>query len=82
MNTQPTALRLADEMDKAIFPKLCLIDKATDELRRLHSVNQELVEALTNICMSGVSYRETADECFARLTAIARAALAKAGEQA
>ena len=43
---QPEALRLADEMAKAIFPKLCLIDKATDELRRLHEVNQELVNYL------------------------------------
>ena len=43
---QPEALRLADEMAKAIFPNLCLIDKATDELRRLHEVNQELVNYL------------------------------------
>jgi hypothetical protein len=43
---QPEALRLADEMAKAIFPKLCLIGKATDELRRLHERNEDLLNRL------------------------------------
>ena len=53
MNTQPEALRLADEMDKAIFPKLCLIGKATDELRRLHEVNQELLKTMRQLACLG-----------------------------
>ena len=45
MNNQPEALRLADTLDTLGFdfqtPRL-----AAAELRRLHEVNQELVEAL------------------------------------
>lgn len=45
MSNQPEALRLADKLD---------VDAATlrisaTELRRLHEVNQELVEALRNL---------------------------------
>lgn len=46
MNTQPEALRLADELDKAIFPEPYLIGKATDELRRLHERNEDLLNRL------------------------------------
>lgn len=44
-NKQPEALRLADLIDN----RHCTygdIDEAADELRRLHEVNAELVEAL------------------------------------
>jgi len=44
MNTQPEALRLAEELESFCedAPKF----QAADELRRLHEVNQMLVEAL------------------------------------
>jgi hypothetical protein len=43
MNTQPEALRLVEWLDLGSDP----YDKAAaTELRRLHEVNQELVEAL------------------------------------
>ena len=41
---QPEALRLADEFDTT---KSYLGSKAAAELRRLHEVNEELVEALS-----------------------------------
>jgi rRNA-processing protein FCF1 len=44
MNEQPIALRLIDRLDKIYLHKIYL--EAADELRRLHSLNQELVEAL------------------------------------
>jgi hypothetical protein len=43
MNKQPEALRLADEFDAT---KSYMGAKAAAELRRLHKVNAELVEAL------------------------------------
>ena len=45
MNTQPEALRLADILQHRIPSIKCLEDAAA-ELRRLHELNQELVEAL------------------------------------
>ena len=49
MNKQPEALRLADAIEKGIqtfFPDFEPIYNAPAELRRLHEVNQELLEAL------------------------------------
>lgn len=49
MNTQPEALRLADAFDNDPEMDWLLelgIPKAAAELRRLHEVNQMLVEAL------------------------------------
>jgi hypothetical protein len=45
MTTQPEALRLADALDvgEISYTGMC---KAAAELRRLHAVNQELLEAL------------------------------------
>ncbi|MEY2870423.1 MAG: hypothetical protein RLZZ146_346 [Bacteroidota bacterium] len=43
MNTQPEALRLADLIDKVPYRGT---HEAAAELRRLHEVNQELLEAL------------------------------------
>ena len=43
MNTQPEALRLADALGNA--PKWQQLQAAA-ELRRLHALNQELLEAL------------------------------------
>ena len=43
MSTQPEALRLADELDGTVKTGYW---EAAAELRRLHSVNAELLEAL------------------------------------
>jgi hypothetical protein len=45
MSEQPTALRLADALDvgEISYTGMC---KVAAELRRLHAVNQELLEAL------------------------------------
>lgn len=48
MNTQPETLRLAEVMSLT-FPGNKGIDMAAAELRRLHELNQELVEALDGI---------------------------------
>ena len=45
MSTQPEALRLADFLDDQYDPSHNL-EEAAAELRRLHAVNQELLEAL------------------------------------
>jgi len=51
MNTQPEALRLAEWLDLGSDP----YDKASAaELRRLHEVNQELVEALKRLIGTGL----------------------------
>lgn len=42
---QPEALRLADELE-AMFGATEIDERVTAELRRLHAVNQELLEAL------------------------------------
>lgn len=50
MTEQPEALRLADELNALLESDSLIgastIDKAAAELRRLHEVNAELVEAL------------------------------------
>jgi hypothetical protein len=45
MSKQPEALRLADALDSAPYSSGCTNEAAT-ELRRLHAVNAELLEAL------------------------------------
>ena len=52
MNTQPEALRLADALQSDFDPDWMLnegYDTIAAELRRLHEVNQELLEALKKI---------------------------------
>ena len=44
MTTQPEALKLANALDKYRTPPEAV--QAAAELRRLHEVNQELLEAL------------------------------------
>lgn len=76
-------LKLADELDKSV---LRLHAEAAAELRRLHEVNQELLEALDNItryaeCQvaafnTRVPYLDMT--LFPRLCEAARAAIAKA----
>ena len=46
MSTQPEALRLADWLDGHSNGPMDNKHKAAAELRRLHEVNQELLEAL------------------------------------
>jgi hypothetical protein len=72
MNTQPEALRLADELDSTC--PYFNAKQAAAELRRLHEVNQMLVEALDwigAVYARDYEYQEKAN-----------AALAKAKEQA
>ena len=49
MTKQPVALRLADEMSKYRITDESVLQTAT-ELRRLHGVNQELLEVLKQLC--------------------------------
>ena len=89
MTTQPEALRLAEQLETE-WGDDCELDKAAAELRRLHEVNQELLEVLKafsdyvrdeqNSTDGAVTYSTTAINHWAFL---ARAATAKAtGEQA
>lgn len=59
MDNQPEALRLAERIEKKFVP-YSKLEQAATELRRLHEVNQELVEALVlilNTCNSDLEYR-------------------------
>jgi ElaB/YqjD/DUF883 family membrane-anchored ribosome-binding protein len=46
MSEQPTALRLAECLDEPQYLMHIQAAQAAAELRRLHAVNQELLEAL------------------------------------
>ena len=70
MKTQSEALRLADELDND--PMLIGYDQHAAELRRLHAVNEELLEALKFVMSA---HGEQLDWAFEQ----ARAAIAKAG---
>ena len=86
MTTQPEALRLAEHLEK--FRSFPDDQTAAAELRRLHGVNQELLEAFKALLFEAESLREAyshdrqregwdaVDEepCFTK----ARAAIAKA----
>jgi hypothetical protein len=79
MNTQPEALALANSIETYLEGKLSKL--AAAELRRLHEVNQELVEALESI----VALENTEDDewdaverVMPHMVNLARAALAKA----
>lgn len=75
MTTQPEALRLADDLLRT----WCLPLHAA-ELRRLHALNQELLEALKNLVSSlcGESQSKETEHWYSQ----ALAAIAKAtGEQ-
>ena len=49
MTTQPEALRLADLLTADAYWSPMLGKQAAAELRRLHEVNQELLEALKDV---------------------------------
>ena len=72
MNTQHKALHLADEMDKECAD-LWDKDAIQDELRRLHEVNQELLDSFAEIL--AVKFSNWSD---GEMREIARAAIAKA----
>lgn len=79
MTTQPEALRLADALEKQWLADRAsseMRNKAAAELRRLHAVNQELLEALKAVT--------TAQDLSTYGMALhnARAAIAKAEGQA
>ena len=79
MNQQPIALRLADDLE-SVAHEYDTDRLAATELRRLHEVNQELVEALESI-EDMYSYDQTVGEASAALYEArntARYALAKA----
>jgi len=71
MNTQPEALRLAEWLETSPNTR---DKKAAAELRRLHEVNQELVEALEKLARLGNAGQYGNSEG----NTIAQAALAKA----
>ena len=57
MSDQPEALRLADELEM-----WTLGEPAAAELRRLHAVNQELLEALKKVLATGGHARWEAEK--------------------
>ena len=72
MSNKPEALRLAEHLER--FRSFPDDQAAAAELRRLHEVNQELLEALQKI--AGNTYDEWTNG--AEAARIARAAIAKA----
>ena len=87
MTTQPEALRLADLIDERPDAALVVKDAAA-ELRRLHEVNQELLEALKEAADEIADWGLYASEYFQNKHDLqgainkARAAIAKAEEKA
>ncbi len=80
MSTQPEALRLADELDGTVKTGYW---EAAAELRRLHSVNAELLEAAedaVNRITSQLKLLRCDDEFIAHETQKLRFAIAKAQE--
>lgn len=75
MTTQPEALRLADQLQRR-FPKSG--KEAAAELRRLHEINQELLEALKD-ATEGLEIASAGGGVdFYAFAKTARAAIAKA----
>ncbi len=72
MSTQPEALRLADYLD------LDGKHKCADELRRLHAVNAELLEALKRLVYQDSSGNWRVVQLNGQVTEIVSAAIAKA----
>jgi hypothetical protein len=71
---QPEALRLADELES--FCVDAPVFQAADELRRLHEVNAELLEALKALIDMDVAYQR--GEKVVQAVEAAKAAIAKA----
>jgi len=84
MSEQPEALRLADALDRYSNGPLDFKHEAAAELRRLHAVNQELLEALKRIAdhdLRGADLNVCGYMAHG-LIGMARAAIAKAEGQA
>ena len=71
MSKKPEALRLAELLDG---DKSAHHEESANELRRLHEVNQALLEALRNISLCSQNSMSSKTEC----GTIARAAITKA----
>jgi NAD(P)H-dependent FMN reductase len=67
---KPKSLRLADELGGVSDQ---LADEAAAELRRLHAVNQELLEALISFTKSGYIKKQHPKRYAAAVAAIAKA---------
>ena len=75
---QPEALRLADELESEWFADYD-IQNAAAELRRLHEVNVELLDALKEIAApNAFNSDHRVEACREALREIAKAAIAKA----
>jgi hypothetical protein len=72
MNTQPNALRLAAQLEDPVNAKLYLAPYIATELRQLHAVNQDLLQALQAI-MVGIAGCQREPEWEAARAAIAKA---------
>jgi len=86
MTDQPKALRLADELlfagrfaheheDAAARRRIHRNSEAVKELRRLHEVNQKLLEVLQNLCKAADNGHVAS---YSNLWGDAKAAIAKA----
>lgn len=80
---EPNALRLAKWLDAMPSSGYALTNQASAELRRLHEVNQELLEALKQFASCELNEENCAslEVATRRIRSVARAAIAK-GEQA
>ena len=72
MSTQPEALRLAAQLEDPVNAKLYLAPYIAAELRQLHAVNQDLLQALQTI-MVGIAGCQREPEWEAARAAIAKA---------
>jgi hypothetical protein len=72
MADQPKALRLANLIDHG-NDSSWIEREAASELRRLHAVNQELLEALVSFTKSGYIKKQHPKRYAAAVAAIARA---------
>ena len=80
MNKQPTALRLADKLDTMALG--ITAEQAAAELRRLHEMNQMLLNALQKTAdwLFNVPVDSYYNKPTQKILDDARAAIAKAGE--
>jgi hypothetical protein len=79
---QPEALRLADALEQGTYLLSAERESTASELRRLHSVNAELLEALKKV-VGHIQWREKIQGClgtFEEVLPEAEAAIAKAQE--
>lgn len=72
MSEQPEALRLADDLESTTrgYPPVMM---AAAELRRLHELNQELLEALCSFTKSAYIKKQHPKRYAAAIAAIAKA---------